>query len=114
QLLPEAALVVTHCGHGTSIKALAAGLPAVCIPMGRDQNDNAARIVHLGAGVRLAPSASARKIRAAVRRVLAEPRFRAAAARVATTLADEATRLDPVRELEALVDGHAARRELRA
>ena len=46
-------LTVTHCGHGTVMKSLAAGVPMVCIPMGRDQNDNAARIVHHGAGLRL-------------------------------------------------------------
>jgi MGT family glycosyltransferase len=36
-VLPEAAAVVTHAGHGTVLKALAAGVPLVCVPMGRDQ-----------------------------------------------------------------------------
>ncbi len=35
-ILRQAAAVVTHCGHGTTIKALAAGVPLVCLPMGRD------------------------------------------------------------------------------
>ena len=63
QILAEASLAVSHCGHGTTMKTLAAGVPMVCIPMGRDQNDTAARVVYHGAGVRLSPSASAAKIR---------------------------------------------------
>ena len=43
QILAEASLAVSHCGHGTTMKCLAAGVPMVCIPMGRDQNDTAAR-----------------------------------------------------------------------
>jgi MGT family glycosyltransferase len=55
-VLAQASLVISHCGHGTTIKALAAGVPLVCIPMGRDQNDTAARVVEAGAGVRLRPT----------------------------------------------------------
>jgi len=89
-ILRQASAVVTHCGHGTAMKALAAGVPMVCIPMGRDQNDTAARVVHAGAGVRISPGASVTKIGAAVQRVLAERRFRDAAGRLATAIADEA------------------------
>ena len=77
QILAQAALAVSHCGHGTTMKALAAGVPMVCIPMGRDQNDTAARVVHHGAGVRLSPGASTAKIRSAVQRVLGDDRYRA-------------------------------------
>lgn len=75
-VLRHAAAVVTHCGHGTAIKAMCAGVPAVCMPMGRDQNDTAARIVARGAGVRLSPKARAPKIARALERVLAEPAYR--------------------------------------
>jgi MGT family glycosyltransferase len=75
QVLRGASLLVTHCGHGTTMRGLAAGVPLVCMPMGRDQNDTAARVVHHGAGVRLAPSASAARIRSAVQKVLAEPSY---------------------------------------
>ena len=37
QVLAEASIVVTHARHGTVLKALAAGVPLVCVPMGRDQ-----------------------------------------------------------------------------
>jgi len=76
QILADASLAVSHCGHGTTMKTLAAGVPMVCIPMGRDQNDTAARVVHHGAGVRLSPNASAAKIGEAVQRVLRDDSFR--------------------------------------
>ena len=47
-VMREASLVVTHCGHGTAMRALAHGRPMLCLPMGRDQNDNAARVVAAG------------------------------------------------------------------
>ncbi|HVM14433.1 MAG TPA: nucleotide disphospho-sugar-binding domain-containing protein, partial [Egibacteraceae bacterium] len=53
EILQEASLAVTHAGHGATIKALAAGVPLVCLPMGRDQFDVAARVTHAGAGIRL-------------------------------------------------------------
>lgn len=79
EVIARAAAVVTHCGHGTTIKALAAGVPMVCIPMGRDQNDTAARVVARGAGVRLKPSAPASKIADATNRVLQDHSYSAAA-----------------------------------
>jgi MGT family glycosyltransferase len=102
-ILAEAALAVTHCGHGTALKALAAGVPLVCIPMGRDQNDTAARVLHHGAGVRIAPKASAARIRTAVEQVLTQRRFRTAAGRLAATLATERV-ADVVTELESVAE----------
>jgi MGT family glycosyltransferase len=103
QILKEASLVVSHCGHGTTIKALAAGVPMVCIPMGRDQNDTAARVVHHGAGLRLSPKASVTEIRTTVRRVLEEDHFRANASRLASAIAAGASSAEGVPELESLV-----------
>jgi MGT family glycosyltransferase len=102
-ILSEASLVVTHCGHGTTLKALAAGAPMVCMPMGRDQNDTAARVVHHGAGRRLSPKASTAKIAAAVEEILADDRYHRAAHRLAAAIAHEQQRTDPASELEALV-----------
>ena len=100
ELLPHAAVVVTHCGHGTTLKALAAGVPMLCMPMGRDQNDTAARVVHAGAGLRLPANASAERIATAVRRLLAEPSHRAGARRMQDALAREAEQYDPAAALE--------------
>jgi len=76
ELLREAAVVVTHAGHGTVIRALAAGVPLVCMPMGRDQNDTAARVVHHGAGVRVSAGAAPGKIRHAIEEILADSHYR--------------------------------------
>jgi MGT family glycosyltransferase len=107
QVLRHAALTVTHAGHGTIIKSLAAGVPLVALPMGRDQPDNAARVVGAGAGVRLKPSAKVEAIRAAVAGVLATPSYAAAAGRLAAALAAEGETDRALAELEAL----AARRD---
>lgn len=101
-ILPHASAVITHAGHGTAIKALAAGVPLVCLPMGRDQDDTAARVVLTGGGVRLRPSASVNSIAAATRDVLDDARYRDAARAMARAMAGE-TRTDlAVAELEAL------------
>jgi MGT family glycosyltransferase len=89
-VLAEAAVAVTHAGHGSVLKSLAAGVPLVCMPMGRDQKDNAVRVLALGAGVRLSPKAPPEQIAAAVRRVLDEPAYADAARRFAGVLAEEA------------------------
>lgn len=88
-VLRRAAAVITHGGHGTTLKSLAAGVPIVCQPLGRDQNDIAARLVHSGAGVRLRSDASTEEVAEAVRTVLADPSYRAAAARLQAAIARE-------------------------
>jgi MGT family glycosyltransferase len=81
-VLPESSLVVAHAGLGTVHAALAAGVPLVCIPDGRDQNDNAARVVAAGAGVRLRRGVSARKLRAAIAAALEDRSLRSEAIRL--------------------------------
>jgi len=102
EVLKGASLLITHCGHGTTMKGLAAGLPLVCMPMGRDQNDTAARVVHCGAGVRLKPSASAAAIRKAVVDVLHNPSYAQGARRLARALSERVGCVDPVETLENL------------
>ena len=102
ELFPEAAVVVTHAGMGTVTRALAAGVPLVCLPMGRDQLDVAARVVHANAGVRLRPSAKPAAIAAAVERVIREPDFRIAARRIGARLVADAAAQQGIAELEAL------------
>jgi MGT family glycosyltransferase len=102
EVLRHAAAVVTHAGHGTVIKALAAGVPVVALPLGRDQLDNAARVAHHGAGLRLKAKASPETIAGAVRRVLEEPGFGESARRLAAAIAAETARDRAVEELELL------------
>ena len=79
------------------MKALAHGVPLVCIPLVGDQAENAARVQTLGSGVRLPADADPARIRRAIDRVLTDPAFRLSAQRVASTIAGK----DPV---EAAVD----------
>jgi MGT family glycosyltransferase len=102
QVFPQAVAVVTHAGHGTAMRALANGLPLVCIPMGRDQNDVAARVVARGAGLRLSPKASIPALRRAIQRVLGEPGFREQARRLAQAIAEETRRPLAAEALEEL------------
>ncbi|HEX8104429.1 MAG TPA: glycosyltransferase, partial [Solirubrobacteraceae bacterium] len=74
EVMRHAAAVVTHAGHGTVAKALSAGLPLVCVPLGRDQHDVTARVVTAGAGVEVKASAAPERIARGVRAVLEDPR----------------------------------------
>lgn len=85
-VLPHAALTVTHAGWATVHASLAAGVPLVCIPDARDQPDNAARVVHARAGVRVRKSATTEQLRSAIARVLGDPSFTAGAERMAQAL----------------------------
>lgn len=102
QVFPHASAVVTHAGHGTVMRALVNGLPMVCIPMGRDQNDVAARVVARGAGLRLSQKASILDLRRTIQRVLDEPGFRAQADHLAQAIAEETRRPLAAEALEEL------------
>jgi UDP:flavonoid glycosyltransferase YjiC (YdhE family) len=88
-VLPHATAMVTQCGLGTLMKALAHGVPLVCIPLVGDQPDNAARVVAHGAGIRLDRDSGPEQIRAAIECVLTRPGFRDSARRMAGILAKE-------------------------
>jgi len=79
EVFPLADLVITHAGHGTIMKALAHGLPLVCLPMGRDQNDNAVKVEHHGCGIALSRKAGPGKIRKAILEVLSDNAYRQSA-----------------------------------
>lgn len=99
-VFPHAAAVVTHAGHGTVMRALAHDLPVLCLPMGRDQVDNAARVVARGAGLRLKASASPERIAGSVQRLLREPAFREGATRLGRAIRDDVAADGAVRALE--------------
>jgi len=82
-LLPRCDLVICHGGSGSVTGALAHGVPLVVLPIGADQPMNAARVEALGVGLVLDAIGSAPgDIRGAVGRVLDDPRYRLAAARI--------------------------------
>jgi UDP:flavonoid glycosyltransferase YjiC (YdhE family) len=89
--MPLCDAVVCHAGHGTLVRALASGVPVVACPHAGDMAENAARIRWAGAGVSLPRRfTTARGVRLAVRRLLAEPSY----ARRAAELGDWAARHD--------------------
>jgi UDP:flavonoid glycosyltransferase YjiC (YdhE family) len=87
-VLPHAAAALCNGGSGSVLGALAAGVPLVVTPMFADQPANAERVAASGAGLALeARSLSVDDLRGALRRVLEESSFRAAARGVAAEIA---------------------------
>jgi MGT family glycosyltransferase len=88
ELLPRCSAVVTVGGKATILASLEAGVPLVLVPTTWDKPDNAQRVTRVGAGVALpARRCTPEALRTAVRRVLDEPRYRAAAQDIAARLA---------------------------
>jgi UDP:flavonoid glycosyltransferase YjiC (YdhE family) len=119
RLVPGCALVICHGGHGTLIRPLAHGVPALVIPTGRDQPDNAARLQALGAGLRLPRTAGVLRIRGAVTRILEDEGFRRRAGALGARISAETDGgLRAAKALEALAlrtsKGRAADRALQA
>jgi MGT family glycosyltransferase len=102
-LLPHASAFITHCGHGSTLRPLMAGVPLLCLPMGRDQNDNAVRALSRGAGLQLPPDASAEAIRTALSSLLEEPAFKTAATSLGAAIARDEANRSAEAELEALI-----------
>ena len=101
-VLPEASAAISHAGLGTVHAALAAGVPLVCVPDGRDQPDNAARVVHRGAGVRAGRGSSGEKLRRLVSQVLGDASYRRSAEKLAEALAREDGAVRAADEIDAL------------
>ena len=101
QVLPQCVAVVTHAGHGTVIRSLAFGVPLICIPMGRDQTANAARVVYRGVGVRLNKKAGAKKIAEAIHRVIENPDYQRKAQELSLKIRQQSQWHKACQELEA-------------
>jgi MGT family glycosyltransferase len=87
-LLPRCSALVTVGGKATILAAMEAGVPLVVVPTTWDKPDNARRVTEAGAGVCLPRRrCDPEQLRAAVRRVLDEPRYRASARDIAAELA---------------------------
>jgi UDP:flavonoid glycosyltransferase YjiC (YdhE family) len=82
QLMPDVDLVIGHGGHTTTMRALAHDLPLLMLPMHPmlDQPMVARVVAERGAGLALPRTASPEAVRHAVRRLLSEAGFTAAAA----------------------------------
>jgi MGT family glycosyltransferase len=102
-LFPHADVVITHGGHGTVIRALSHGLPILCMPMGRDQDDNAIKVKMKGCGLNLSPKATAAKIRKAVKKILGDKNFLTNAKKMSALIREKAETSDPVEAIDTLL-----------
>ena len=79
-VLAHAAAAVVHGGSGSTLGALAAGVPLVVVPLFADQPQNARRVAEVGAGLSVEPNrddipATIQPLRAAIETVLSAPSF---------------------------------------
>lgn len=99
-VFPHADLVITHAGHGTVIRALANGLPLVCLPMGRDQKDNAIKVELKGCGIKLSNKSKPRQIRQAIEKILRDPEYKIRANRMKNEIFASKGMHDVILEIE--------------
>ena len=88
KLLPHVDAVVHHGGSGTTLGALAFGLPQLVLPQGADQFLNAAAVEATGAGHQILPAAlSAESVRGTFQSLLVDAAIRARAEEVRAEIA---------------------------
>jgi MGT family glycosyltransferase len=104
RVMPEAAAMIGHGGSGSTLAAMAAGVPLAVHPLFADQASNAQRVADLGAGLRLE-----RVTPEAVRALLDDPRYWLAAQRVQLEIAGHAPIADVVPLLRAAAGAGALR-----
>lgn len=77
ELLPKAALTITHAGMNTTLESLSYGVPMVAIPITNDQPGVAARIAWTGTGeVVPLEQVSVEKLHQAIQRVLTDKSYK--------------------------------------
>jgi UDP:flavonoid glycosyltransferase YjiC (YdhE family) len=101
ELLPRVDVMATNAGYNEVLAALAHGVPLVCAGLGEDKANVSARVAWAGAGIDLRTSKpNPEQIRAAVRKVLGDPRYRNNAERIR----DDFARHSPGTEAAALLE----------
>jgi UDP:flavonoid glycosyltransferase YjiC (YdhE family) len=93
-VLGHASAAVVHGGSGSTLGALAAGVPLVVVPLFADQPQNARRVAEVGAGLAVEPNrddipATIAPLCAAIEQVLSEPSYRESAEALAAELRAE-------------------------
>ena len=96
--MSHAAAMVGHGGSGSTLAAMAAGIPLAVLPLFADQPENADRVAALGAGLRLDGTGA---LAEAVSELLEDPYYRDSARSVAA----EIEALAPVDAAVALIAG---------
>ncbi len=109
-VLGHAAAAVVHGGSGSTLGAIAAGVPLVVVPLFADQPQNARRVAEVGAGLVVEPNredvpATIEPLRDALRAVLDDPSYREQARALADELRAAPTVDEAVPLLERLDTG---------
>jgi UDP:flavonoid glycosyltransferase YjiC (YdhE family) len=103
-IMRRAALVVTHGGHGTAMRALRHGVPMILIPgLAGDQPFVAAAMQEFGVGLALPGDASVAAIRVAAQEILATPSFKQSARERSAALAGVDGAVNAADEVETLL-----------
>lgn len=105
-VMAHAAAVVGHGGFGTTMTALAAGVPQVVVPLfASDQYVNAEKVASIGVGAKLdGGPAAVHQLAQALERILSEASY----SRAAHSLADEISHLPSVTEAVPFLEKVAA------
>ena len=103
EVMPWAAAMVSHGGSGSTLMALAAGVPQAFVPLFVDGPANAQRVAELGAGI------VAEDLAADVRALLDDDRYRDAARAVSAEIAS----LPPIEQAVELIQRSAAGQAIR-
>ena len=106
-LLPRCTAAICHAGSGTTLAALAAGLPLLLLPQGADQFDNAAACVRARVARVLTPDVfSPESISSELSALLSDARYRVAAQHVRDEIQRMSAPAEVVPLLKELVRQH--------
>ncbi len=87
EVLPHVAALVSHGGSGSTLAALAHGVPMLMLPQGADQFENALACQEIGAALVLMPGqVSPDSIHSAMTMLLDDPSYAESASRVAAEI----------------------------
>jgi UDP:flavonoid glycosyltransferase YjiC (YdhE family) len=87
ELMPHTAVMVGHAGAGSTLGALAAGVPMALVPLFADQPFNASRVAELGAAIALDDEpTSLPRLGQAVLELLSDARYRDRAGAIAAEI----------------------------
>ena len=113
--LPHCDAIVCHAGHGTLVRALSLGVPVIACPVAGDMNENAARLVWAGAGVRVPRRfISPRPLRHAVELTLGDPSIRACARELAAWASEHDTGACAAIHIERLAEAQGSQAQVPA
>lgn len=102
EVLPRCSLIVTHAGSGSTLGALAHGVPMLAVPHAADQFENAAAAAAAGAARVVMPDELTESaVREAAHALLEDPSYRHAAHEVAAEIAAMPSAADVAERLSA-------------